>query len=309
MLRGPRRAGVGTMSLGDSGVRALYLIGWPARGVGLALALALLSGCAIPPPSDDEAAVAAYVEANDPIEPLNRGIFAFNQMLDTLLFEPAARIYRTLIPEGVRDGMRNVMNNLDTPNTLINDLFQGEVGRAGESAQRLVLNTLGGAGGLVDVAAMDNAGDLPPVQHHSEDFGQTLGVWGFGEGPYVMLPIFGPSTVRDLVGRFADGFLDPTDYVIPHKVRHEYKWSRRLAGGLDKRASVLDSLDDIERDSIDFYAAIRSLYRQNRRADIANGKTETVPAPDISDLAPGAKFSLQVDDSVERSPLAAPTIN
>jgi phospholipid-binding lipoprotein MlaA len=297
------------MSFGDSLTGALHLIGWTTRGVGLTLALSLLSGCAIPPPADDQAATAAYVEANDPLEPLNRSVFAFNRMLDTLFIKPAAEAYRTVLPAGAREGVRNVLNNLDTPNTLINDMFQGEVGRAGESAQRIVMNTLGGAGGLVDVAAMDNSGDLKPVPYHSEDFGQTLAVWGFGEGPYLMLPLFGPSNVRDLVGRVADGFLDPTVYLVPHDDRFEYQAGRMVANGLDKRANFIDTLDDIERNSIDFYATIRSLYRQNRQADIANGKARQAPAPEISELAPNADLALQFDDRIERTPRAAPTVN
>lgn len=297
------------MSLGDSLSAALHLTGRTARGVGLALALTLVSGCAVPPPSDDHAAMAAYVEANDPIEPLNRSIFAFNRMLDTLLVKPAARAYRTVLPAGAREGLRNVMNNLDTPNNLINDMFQGEVGRAGESAERLVLNTVAGAGGLVDVAARDNAGDLKPVPYHSEDFGQTLAVWGVGEGPYLMLPLFGPSNVRDLVGRVADGFLDPTVYLVPRSSRFDYQFARALGGGIDKRADLIDSLDQIERDSIDFYAAIRSLYRQNRRAEISNGKSHHVPAPGISELRWGPDIAPQNDDRIERAPVVARALN
>jgi phospholipid-binding lipoprotein MlaA len=260
--------------------------------------LALASACTLPP-TDDEAALAAYIEANDPYEPLNRSIFAMNRAIDTILLKPAAEAYRFAVPEPVRDGVHNVLNNLNTPNILVNDFFQGNLPRMAESGQRLVMNTLLGAGGVFDIAAMDYEGDIKPAAFHDEDFGQTLGVWGFEGGPYLMLPLYGPSNVRDLIGRVVDSFIDPLEYVVPHDIEKDFKLARSIASALDRRSRLLDTLDDIERDSIDFYAAIRSLYRQHRTAQINNGDTELLAAPEISlkfddDVAPEAKAKPQI---------------
>lgn len=283
------------MSLGLllGNLRAARVAGW-APAVGLAALLA--AGCATPPPADDEAARAAYEEANDPLEPLNRTIFEINRGLDKLIIRPVAELYRFTLPEGVRDGVRNAVNNLDTPNIFVHDMLQGEWQRGSESARRFTVNSVAGAGGVVDLMAMNPDGETQPVEFHSEDLGQTLAVWGVGEGPYLVLPLFGPSNVRDAVGRVGDLFLDPLTYVIPSDVRTEFGISRRLAGGIDTRSRVLDTLDDIERESIDYYAAIRSLYRQHRRNEIANGRTQEIPAPDIS---------FEYDDDLSRERRAA----
>jgi len=267
--------------------------GRPLVAAGLALVMA---ACATPPAADDEAARAAYKEANDPLEPLNRTIFEINRGLDKLIFRPVAELYRNALPDGLRDGVRNAVNNLDTPNILVNDLLQGEWRRSSESARRFTVNSLAGAGGLVDLMAMEPGEDGEPVPFHNEDFGQTLAVWGAGEGPYLVLPIFGPSNVRDAFGRVGDLFLDPLNHVIPSDVRTEFGLSRMLANGIDSRSRVIESLDDIERDSIDLYAAIRSLYRQYRRNEIVNGEIQTIPAPDIS---------INFDDDLSRERRAA----
>jgi phospholipid-binding lipoprotein MlaA len=285
------------MMLGGSLARMPKRLGWLARAGMLAAALGATAGCAIPPPTSDQAAVAAFIEANDPYEPLNRSVFAFNRALDVVLIRPAAEAYRFVVPEGVRHGVHNALNHLDTPNILVNDFFQGNLPRAAESAQRLVMNTLVGAGGVFDIAAMDYEGEIKPAKFHKEDFGQTLGVWGFGEGPYLVLPLFGPSNFRDAFGSIVDSFIDPLDYIVPRGARSEFFLVRRIVKGLDSRSRVIESLDDIERDSIDFYAAIRSLYRQHRAAEIRNGESEPLPAPDVSlkfddDVAPEVVASL-----------------
>lgn len=282
--------------LGGSLARMPKRICWLARAATLAAALGATAGCAIPPPASDQAAVAAFIEANDPYEPLNRSVFAFNQALDVVLIRPAAEAYRFVVPEGVRAGVQNALNHLDTPNILVNDFFQGNLPRAAESAQRLVMNTLVGAGGVFDIAAMDYEGEIKPAKFHKEDFGQTLGVWGFGEGPYLVLPLIGPSNFRDGFGSIVDSFIDPLEYIVPRGSRNEFFLVRRIVKGLDTRSRVIESLDDIERDSIDFYAAIRSLYRQHRAAEIRNGEAEPLPAPDVS---------LKFDDDVAPEVVAA----
>lgn len=280
----------------------LAAIGGPAPGRGSSLlriaALGLVLGlgaCATPPPADDEAAVEAYDEANDPFEPMNRTIFEINQGLDAALFRPLAIAYRKVFPDDVRDGMRNVTRNLNTPQNFIHDVLQGEPERAADSAARFAVNSLAGAGGALDVMAMETGTEGEVIPYHDEDLGQTLAVWGFEEGPYLMLPLFGPSNVRDTVGRVGDIFLDPFRYVIPDDIELAFGLSRRLASGIDARSRNIESLDEIERTSIDFYVTIRSLYRQFRAAEILNGEpAEPEDAPDIEfeeEDAPGTRVS------------------
>tara|TARA_R110002167_G_scaffold35239_2_gene112587 strand:+ start:1746 stop:2606 length:861 start_codon:yes stop_codon:yes gene_type:complete len=247
------------------------------------LSLALLSACATPPPDADTEAVAAYDEVNDPLEPFNRYVFEVNLALDKLLVRPIAEIYRGALPQPVQDGVRNSLDNLDVPRSFVNDLLQGEVDRAGESFARFGGNTLYGVGGIFDV--MKGEKDSPPeagIPPHEEDLGQTLAVWGAPEGPYLMLPLLGPSSTRHAVGRVGDSFINPVSYIVNNEHRLGFSLLRTGLSGIDLRARNIETLDDIERSSIDYYAAIRSLYRQNRAAKIANGKTPATPLPDLS---------------------------
>jgi len=164
----------------------------------------------------------------------------------------------------VRGSLRNALDNLHAPVVLANDLLQGELSRAGTITGRFLVNSTLGLGGLFDVASRH---DLPA---HDEDFGQTLAVWGAGEGPYLVLPLFGPSNPRDAAGKAVDVALDPTAYL---KIKRHLLWegTRQYLNLVDTRAHSLEALDGIERDSLDFYAAVRSLYRQNRTYQIRNG--------------------------------------
>ncbi len=247
-----------------------------------AATLALTAGCATPPPADDKEAVAAWEEANDPLEPFNRSMLELNRGLDKAIVRPAAEAYRTVLPIGLRDGIRNVLYNMRTPNILVNDLLQGEGRRASETARRLTLNSLTGAGGLIDVMAMDPGDGSEPIEFHDEDFGQTLAVWGIDEGPYLMLPLLGPSSPRAVAGKISDVFLDPVGYFIPESEAFYLSISRFVVSGIDKRSRNIETLDEIERTSIDFYVTIRSLYRQQRQAEIRNGAEAEMPAPSLS---------------------------
>ena len=247
-----------------------------------AATLALTAGCATPPPADDKEAVAAWEEANDPLEPFNRSMLELNRGLDKAIVRPAAEAYRTVLPIGLRDGIRNVLYNMRTPNILVNDLLQGEGRRASETARRLTLNSLTGAGGLIDVMAMDPGDGSEPIEFHDEDFGQTLAVWGIEEGPYLMLPLLGPSSPRAVAGKISDVFLDPVGYFIPESEAFYLSISRFVVSGIDKRSRNIETLDEIERTSIDFYVTIRSLYRQQRQAEIRNGAEAEMPAPSLS---------------------------
>ena len=233
------------------------------RGVAVVLAGLLLPACAAVP--EDPDAYAAYKEANDPFEPTNRVIFQFNRGLDALIFKPLAQAYVTVVPEPGRRSLRNVLNNLRSPVILANDILQAEISRAGVTIGRFLINSTLGLAGLFDVA--DDFG-LP---FHDEDFGQTLAVWGVPEGPFIMLPVFGPSNPRDAIGKAVDTFFDPLWYVFDHNDIEYAALIRSMVDGIDRRAQVLDLLDEIERTSLDFYATIRSLYRQRREDEINNG--------------------------------------
>ena len=247
---------------------------------GAKFAVALLSvlslvGCAAAP--TDPADRQAYYETNDPIEPFNRAVFRLNQGLDSVLFEPLATVYKKTLPQTLQDGIRNFLNNLRTPIILANNLLQGDIDGVRDTIARFTVNTIVGFAGFGDPA-----GDMG-VKYRSEDFGHTLAVWGMGEGPYLMLPVFGPSNPRDLIGLVVDTFSDPINIWADNTDRDAIPISRTLVRGIDRRARNLKTLDDLEQSSLDFYATIRSLYRQVRDDEIRNGDTEdTIPSPSIS---------------------------
>ncbi len=240
-----------------------------------ALSLFLLGGCAGVPsdPADRE----AYYETNDPVEPLNRTIFRFNQGLDSVLFKPLATIYREVLPKTLQDSIRNFLNNLRTPVILANNILQGDPEGARNTIARFTVNSIIGFGGFGDPA-----GDLG-VKFRNEDFGQTLATWGVGEGAYLMLPLFGPSNPRDVVGLVVDTFADPINIWADNTDRNAVPITRTLVRGIDRRARNLKTIDELEKSSLDFYATIRSLYRQIRSDEIRNGDSDdTIPSPSIS---------------------------
>ncbi len=230
----------------------------------------LLAGCASVPPEDDPVARAAYEEANDPLEPLNRGIFTFNQGVDTMFIRPAAEAYRGLTPRFARDRVNDALDNLGAPLDAGNNLLQGDFRNAGVMVLRLLVNTTFGVFGIMDVATPMG------LVAKKEDFGQTLAVWGIGEGPYLVLPLLGPSNPRDAVGFAVDSFLDPVDRIAVNNDAEGFTIARTGVRVIAAREEMLDVLDDIERTSLDYYSAIRSLYRQRRDAEIRNG---AVPGP------------------------------
>ena len=262
------------------------------RRLSLTLAAALIVvGCTATPPTDPEAR-AAFEEANDIYEPMNRAIFDFNLAFDRGFLKPAAKIYRDVLPDDARASLHNFLLNLRSPVTFANDLMQGEPARAVETLVRFTVNSVAGMGGLFDVAGQYG------LERHSEDFGQTLAVWGFTEGTYIMLPVFGPSNPRDGIGLAVDSVLDPLRYLLDFGPL----FARGAGEGIDKRSDSLEALDEIERTSVDFYATIRSLYRQRRADEIRNGEPGfNVPAPSISfefleDEAPGGPSAAFIAD-------------
>lgn len=231
----------------------------------------MLAGCATAPPSSDPEAVAEFNETNDPIEPFNRSMFNFNLTLDDYVLSPVARGYRWALPSYVRERVTNFMANLGEPVTFGNDLAQGNLGRAGTSLVRFASNTTIGLGGLYDPAKVWG------LQRHEEDFGQTLGTYGTPEGPYLVLPLLGPAPPRDAGGRVVDMLMDPTTWVGGHNAMIA-GYSNTALGITNSRANSLDTVGDLRKTSLDFYAAVRSLYRQNRNAEISNG-TASPAAP------------------------------
>ncbi|WP_316980192.1 MlaA family lipoprotein [Shumkonia mesophila] len=251
--------------------------GWPVLGA-LVLVLGLVAGCATAPDPTDREAVVEFQQINDPGEPTNRAVFAVNQVLDKGVLKPAAGMYRHLVPPAVRTGVGNALNNLRSPVIFFNDVLQGEMRRAGVTFMRFVINTTIGIGGLGDPAS-----DMG-FPYHSEDFGQTLAAWGVGEGPFVMLPVFGPSNPRDAVGLVVDFLVDPINMWANNTDREYITYARGATRAVDERARNYDLLEDIERSSLDFYATIRSLYRQRRVDEIGNGETRgNVPGPGVTE--------------------------
>jgi phospholipid-binding lipoprotein MlaA len=232
---------------------------------GTFVAALVTGGCATPPDPKDEAAVEAYNEANDPLEPMNRYFFEINHVLDELILKPFAGYYHTALPQFAQDGVRNAMRNLHSPTIFANDMFQGSFNRGGTTAGRFFINSTIGLAGLFDVA--DSFG----LKYHDEDFGQTLGWYKVGEGPYLMLPILGPSNPRDLTGRAVDYALDPLTWV---GYIYNVGWINPVRSGLeglDTRARNMQAIEELQKGSVDFYATIRSLYRQHRNDAIRNG--------------------------------------
>lgn len=204
---------------------------------------------------------------SDPIEPVNRGIFAFNNVLDMYIIEPVAKVYNALMPPFFRDGVQNFMRNLRSPLIVGNELLQGDFHNAGVATARFIINTTAGIGGLIDVA---QAQGLP---YEPEDFGQTLAVWGFGDGFYLVLPVIGPSSLRDATGLAVDSFADPVR-IVAHNTDNDWIYYTRVAvEGLDTRARLVKAVDDLRRNSLDYYAAVRSAYAQKRHALIRDEGT------------------------------------
>jgi phospholipid-binding lipoprotein MlaA len=228
-----------------------------------------LAGCATGPLTPEQ------IANNDPYEPTNRGALQFNGKVDKYLVIPSVGLYFLLVPEGGRRGVHNFLGNLSTPTIFVNDMLQGEVTRAGQSVARLVINTGFGFGGFFDPAAKMG------IPGHGEDFGQTMAVWGIGEGPFVMLPFFGPSNPRDASGLVIDATIDPTNFI---RFKQHLWWAgaREYFTYLDLRGQTYQTVQGIQRSSVDYYSSLRSLYRQLRNSEIRNGRP--VGAQDLPDF-------------------------
>jgi phospholipid-binding lipoprotein MlaA len=267
------------------------------RGCAASLLFVLaLAGCAAPPADPVERA--AFEQNNDPLEPLNRTILDFNQFVDGILLKPVAKVYIAIVPEEGRDALQRALDNMKEPVVVINNVLQAEPDRAVTSAERFVVNSTAGVVGLFDVAAKWG------LEKQNGDFGQTLFAWGFPEGPYLILPILGPSNPRDAIGMGIDAYSDPFSLLATSKAVDQLQITRFVLGGVDERARVIDVLEDLEKNSLDFYSQLRSLAQQRRAAELRHG---TAPAPDANFYRdPGKVSSGAADPAPAFTQSAAP---
>ena len=224
-------------------------------------------------------------EIKDCFETVNRGIFAFNQAIDGLFFEPLAKGYLHL-PSPIRTGTSNFVGNLSTLLTIPNNVLQGDLGLAGKNSLRFIVNSTVGIIGIFDPASA-----IGLNSYEKEDFGQTLGSWGVGEGCYVVLPVLGPSTARDAIGSLGNYMGGDAWYNVTVKNDTQYfndfdYYASKVMSGVDFRAKNYDALENLEKNSIDFYASVKSLYLQDRQQKILNTNkiTETQDDSDWEEI-------------------------
>lgn len=244
---------------------------------------AWLAGCATPPPTSDPEALADFKETNDPLEPTNRVMFKVNNAVDTVVLRPVAVGYSKL-PQTLRDHTHNVLANLGQPVVLFNDMLQGKPRRAGDSLMRFVLNSTIGVAGIFDVAT-----DWGWPTHEA-DFGLTLAIWGIGDGPFLYLPILGPTGPRDAVGFGTDIAMDPFTWIGAGQLVNGLGYARTGLNAIDTRAQLLDPIDKVKQQALDPYATFRSLYRQHRQSQVDNIHDDTratAPTPLLAHPAPG----------------------
>ena len=210
-------------------------------------------------------------EIKDCFENLNRATFALNQGLDKIFIKPIAKGYRNL-PDPIQKGTNNAVNNLSNLITIPNNVLQGDLKIAFINTARLAVNTTIGLLGTMDVA---NKMGFP--KYIKEDYGQTLGVWGIGSGCYIVLPVLGPSTLRDTAGSFAnimggDPWYNASVHGNNEFLSHKVYLTSKALSGINFRADNLESIDNLEKNSVDFYASVRSLYTQDRENKIKNNQ-------------------------------------
>ena len=226
--------------------------------------------------SDDFETTIFEDEIYDPFEGINRAVFGFNNVADKVILEPIAKGYKKL-PPPVQSGIGNFIKNLKLPLVAVNQLLQGQGKNAVESTGRFFINSTIGIFGLIDVA--DNVG----LEQKEEDFGQTLATWGVGDGFYVVLPLFGPSNLRDTTGMIMTMVTDP---VNAYATSQGEAWAipvRTAANAVDQRSKIIDEVNALRDNSVDYYAAVKSSYYQNRKAAIMNTDDDVLtPLPLIS---------------------------
>jgi len=267
--------------------------------------LLTLGACASTPPkttATDVTAADADEGTNDPFENVNRAVFDFNITLDDYVLKPVAKGYRDVTPLPIRKAVSNFLSNLGAPIRFANDGLQGNGERAGQTFIRFWYNTFLGVGGIVDV------GTALGVPYHDADFGQTLGVWGVGTGPYLMLPLLGPSNPRDAIGYGVDSYADPFTQGMAAANHDIANYLRAGISIVSNRSQTIDELDELRRGSLDFYAAVRSLYQQKRAGDVraAGGKPQQPSISYNPDTATPDDVAGKPDDASQTSPSVIP---
>ena len=245
----------------------------PATRLLLAAGLVTLAGCATKPPASDPEAQAEFRQNNDPYEPANRFSYRVSNTLDTYALKPAAQAYVYVLPNPVRGGIHNVLANLSSPVLFANDVIQTKPRRAGDTFMRFLINSSVGVLGIFDVASGWG------YASHEADFGETLALWGLPAGPYLFLPLLGPSNPRDATGYGVDSALDPFFYVPRGYGLLTLNWARYGTGIVDGRSRVLGDLDSINKTALDPYATIRSLSRQHRTSQIESLRDDNRATP------------------------------
>ncbi|MDH5435972.1 MAG: VacJ family lipoprotein [Gammaproteobacteria bacterium] len=220
----------------------------------ISICLLLLSGCATI--SSD------YRDESDPFERFNRSMYTFNDTLDGVLLKPIAIGYNAAMPDIANKGVTNFFSNIDDVVVMLNDLFQFKFAEAGRDASRIGINSTLGILGFIDVASMWD------IHKRDEDFGQTLGYWGLNTGPYLVLPILGPSDIRDLSGRIVDSFIDPVSYVRPIDSRN----GLIILEAVDIRADLLSASKVFDEAALDPYLFMRDAYLQRRESQVYDGE-------------------------------------
>lgn len=240
-----------------------------------AFATLFLTSCAS---SQQDPMIVGNTVVEDPFEGTNRSIFAFNAAVDDAVIHPIVKGYRAVVPKPARNGLRNFLRNLKSPVTMANQLLQGDLDGAGTVLVRASVNTLIGVGGLFDVAGAEG------IEYESEDFGQTLAVWGVGHGPYLVVPFIGPSSLRDYTGYAVDSFADPLRFYLHNTDQDGLYYTKIALDYLDLRDSFMDVLEDLEASSIDYYAAVRSTYYQRREALVNDENPEQSSIPSFDEF-------------------------
>lgn len=243
-------------------------------------------------------AQAQEATTRDPFEPFNRAMFSFNEVVDKYALEPIAKGYRAITPDEFREGVGNVLHNLRAPVTFANDVLQAEPKRAGTTVARFGINSTLGVAGIFDVASTFG------LQKHSEDFGQTLGVWGVPSGPYLVLPILGPSTIRDSSGALVDIAINPINYA-QFEGDDAFRATRTTLTILNGRAAAIDAIQSVRDTSIDPYVSIRTTYVILRESAIRNGQTNVQDLPEFEEIPPEAGTDPGVQPLPETPPVEA----
>jgi phospholipid-binding lipoprotein MlaA len=215
----------------------------------------------------DEVDEYAVVQVSDPLEPVNRAIFKFNDGVYTYVLRPISKGYVRAVPEPARQGIRNFFENLRFPIRVVNSALQGKFARAGRETEKFFVNTIAGLGGFIRIS--DDVPALAAIP--SEDTGQTFGVWHIGKGPYLVLPLFGPGTLRDTAGGVGDYFLNPLNW-NPRDHIEWYTWEVQtgvqVVNGVNAVPDLLKTYDAARKDAIDPYIAVRTAYVQYREAAV-----------------------------------------